>query len=107
MRKNPDATTDEERSRLETVGRFHTGVFINRISQGSLVSKEGLRGGWRGGWRGERSGRQDTQAQRAPIHIQDCRCSHSCQQISLPNKHTHTFTNQPSLHTCSTGYAPA
>lgn len=38
MRKNPDATTDEERSRLETVGRFHTGVFINRISQGSLVS---------------------------------------------------------------------
>jgi DNA damage-binding protein 1 len=38
VRKNPDATTDEERSRLETVGRFHTGVFINRISQGSLVS---------------------------------------------------------------------
>ena len=43
MRKNPDATTDEERSRLETVGRFHTGVFINRISQGSLVSS--TRGG--------------------------------------------------------------
>jgi hypothetical protein len=37
VRKNPDATTDEERSRLETVGRFHTGVFINRITQGSLV----------------------------------------------------------------------
>lgn len=37
VRKNPDATTDDERSRLETVGRFHTGVFINRISPGSLV----------------------------------------------------------------------
>jgi hypothetical protein len=41
VRKNPDATTDEERSRLETVGRFHTGVFINKISQGSLVSDAG------------------------------------------------------------------
>jgi len=40
VRKNPDATTDEERSRLETVGRFHTGVFINRICQGSLVSSK-------------------------------------------------------------------
>lgn len=43
VRKNPDATTDEERSRLETVGRFHTGVFINRISQGSLVRGQGSR----------------------------------------------------------------
>lgn len=39
MRKNPDAATDEERARLESIGRFHTGEFINRIRPGSLVMR--------------------------------------------------------------------
>lgn len=39
MRKNPDAATDEERARLEVVGRYHTGEFINRIRPGSLVMR--------------------------------------------------------------------
>ncbi|KAF8072489.1 DDB1A [Scenedesmus sp. PABB004] len=39
VRKNPDAATDEERARLEVVGRFHTGEFVNRIRPGSLVMR--------------------------------------------------------------------
>lgn len=39
VRKNPDAATDEERARLEVVGRFHTGEFVNRIRAGSLVMR--------------------------------------------------------------------
>lgn len=39
VRKNPDAATEEERARLETVGRFHTGEFVNRLRPGSLVMR--------------------------------------------------------------------
>lgn len=39
VRKNVDAETDEERSRLEIAGEFHTGVFVNRIRPGSLVMR--------------------------------------------------------------------
>jgi DNA damage-binding protein 1 len=34
VRKNADATTDEERSRLEVQGEFHVGEFINKFSRG-------------------------------------------------------------------------
>lgn len=37
--KNSDAAADEERTHLQTVGRFHVGEFINRIRHGSLVMK--------------------------------------------------------------------
>ncbi|GAX83262.1 hypothetical protein CEUSTIGMA_g10688.t1 [Chlamydomonas eustigma] len=39
VRKNPDATTDEERARLEVVGEYHVGEFVNTIRRGSLVMK--------------------------------------------------------------------
>lgn len=39
VRKNSDAATDEERSRLEVVGRYHLGEFVNRLQHGSLVMK--------------------------------------------------------------------
>lgn len=38
-RKNSDAATDEDRNRLDTVGMFHTGEFINRFRHGSLVMR--------------------------------------------------------------------
>jgi len=43
-RKNADATTDEERGRLEVVGEYHLGEFVNRFRRGSLsmhVSESG------------------------------------------------------------------
>ena len=39
VRKNGDASTDEERQRLETVGEFHLGEFVNRFRRGSLVMR--------------------------------------------------------------------
>ena len=39
LRKNSDASSDEDRSRLDVVGEFHTGEFINRFRKGSLVAK--------------------------------------------------------------------
>ncbi|KAL1525255.1 hypothetical protein AB1Y20_020120 [Prymnesium parvum] len=36
-KKNADATNDEERQRLEVVGEFHVGEFINRFRRGSLA----------------------------------------------------------------------
>ena len=35
-RKNADAATDDERGRLEVVGEFHLGEFVNRFRKGSL-----------------------------------------------------------------------
>lgn len=37
IRKNPAPTSDEEMSRLDLVGEFHVGEFINVIVEGSLV----------------------------------------------------------------------
>ncbi|KAF3778191.1 DNA damage-binding protein 1 [Nymphaea thermarum] len=39
VRKNMDAATDEERSRLEVVGEYHLGEFVNRFRHGSLVMR--------------------------------------------------------------------
>jgi DNA damage-binding protein 1 len=39
VRKNADAATDEERSRLEVVGEYHLGEFVNRFRRGSLVMR--------------------------------------------------------------------
>ncbi|URE33533.1 DNA damage-binding protein [Musa troglodytarum] len=39
VRKNSDAATDEERGRLEVVGEYHLGEFVNRIRHGSLVMR--------------------------------------------------------------------
>lgn len=39
VRKNSEGTTDEERSRLEVVGEYHLGEFINRFRHGSLVMR--------------------------------------------------------------------
>lgn len=39
VRKNSDAVTDEERGRLETVGEYHLGEFVNRFRHGSLVMR--------------------------------------------------------------------
>eukprot|EP00899_Mesostigma_viride_P024186 jgi/Mesvir1/4952/Mv04573-RA.2 len=39
VRKNSDAATDEERSRLEVVGEYHLGEFVNRFRHGSLVMR--------------------------------------------------------------------
>eukprot|EP00240_Pyramimonas_obovata_P000173 CAMPEP_0118957844 /NCGR_PEP_ID=MMETSP1169-20130426/62317_1 /TAXON_ID=36882 /ORGANISM="Pyramimonas obovata, Strain CCMP722" /LENGTH=1091 /DNA_ID=CAMNT_0006905945 /DNA_START=129 /DNA_END=3404 /DNA_ORIENTATION=- len=36
VRKNSDAGTDEERQKLEVVGEYHLGLFVNRILHGSL-----------------------------------------------------------------------
>eukprot|EP00281_Chroomonas_sp_CCMP1168_P025534 CAMPEP_0206228886 /NCGR_PEP_ID=MMETSP0047_2-20121206/9404_1 /ASSEMBLY_ACC=CAM_ASM_000192 /TAXON_ID=195065 /ORGANISM="Chroomonas mesostigmatica_cf, Strain CCMP1168" /LENGTH=1100 /DNA_ID=CAMNT_0053652151 /DNA_START=70 /DNA_END=3372 /DNA_ORIENTATION=+ len=41
LRKNTDATTDEDRARLEVVGEFHLGDLVNRFRQGSLVMRAG------------------------------------------------------------------
>lgn len=37
VQRNSGAASDEERSRLETVGEFHLGEFVNRFRYGSLV----------------------------------------------------------------------
>lgn len=37
VRKNSDATTDEERQRLEVCAEFHLGEHVNRFRQGSLT----------------------------------------------------------------------
>ena len=34
VRKNSEAATDEERYRLETVGEFHLGEFVNKFVRG-------------------------------------------------------------------------
>ncbi|KAK9153316.1 hypothetical protein Sjap_000796 [Stephania japonica] len=39
VRKNSEAATDEERGRLEVVGEYHLGEFINRFRHGSLVMR--------------------------------------------------------------------
>lgn len=39
VRKNSDAATDEERGRLEVLGEFHLGEFVNRFRHGSLVMR--------------------------------------------------------------------
>ena len=39
LRRNSDASTDEERSRLDVAGEFHLGEFVNRFRRGSLVAK--------------------------------------------------------------------
>jgi DNA damage-binding protein 1 len=39
VRKNGDAATDEERQRLDIVGEFHLGEFVNRFRRGSLVMR--------------------------------------------------------------------
>jgi len=39
VKRNSDAATDEERSRLENCGRFHLGEFVNKFREGSLVRK--------------------------------------------------------------------
>jgi len=36
-RKNTDATTEDEQGRLEVVGEYHVGEFINRFRKGSLA----------------------------------------------------------------------
>lgn len=37
LRKNSDAQSEEERNKLETVGEYHLGEFVNRFRHGSLV----------------------------------------------------------------------
>lgn len=39
VRKNSEGATDEERGRLEVVGEYHLGEFINRFKHGSLVMR--------------------------------------------------------------------
>eukprot|EP01094_Clydonella_sp_ATCC50884_P028366 TRINITY_DN848_c0_g1_i1.p1 TRINITY_DN848_c0_g1~~TRINITY_DN848_c0_g1_i1.p1 ORF type:complete len:1089 (-),score=323.39 TRINITY_DN848_c0_g1_i1:272-3538(-) len=39
VRKNADAATDEERGRMELVGEFHLGDYVNRFRHGSLVMR--------------------------------------------------------------------
>ena len=39
VRRNADSATDEERARLQVVGEFHTGTFINQMRNGSLVMR--------------------------------------------------------------------
>ncbi|KAL4429821.1 hypothetical protein ABPG77_010938 [Micractinium sp. CCAP 211/92] len=39
VRRNADAATDEDRSRLQTVGQYHLGEFVNRFQHGSLVMR--------------------------------------------------------------------
>jgi len=41
LRRNTDATTEEERMKLQIVGRFHNGEMINKIRKGSLVMRLG------------------------------------------------------------------
>ncbi|KAK8606233.1 hypothetical protein V6N13_102987 [Hibiscus sabdariffa] len=37
VRKNSEGATDEKRNRLEVVGEYHLGEFVNRFHHGSLV----------------------------------------------------------------------
>jgi DNA damage-binding protein 1 len=39
VKKNSDSAADEERSRLDIVGRIHLGEFVNAFRKGSLVMK--------------------------------------------------------------------
>ncbi|KAK9268180.1 hypothetical protein L1049_010622 [Liquidambar formosana] len=39
VRKNSEGATDEERGRLEVVGEYHVGEFVNRFRHGSLVMR--------------------------------------------------------------------
>ncbi|XP_068656195.1 DNA damage-binding protein 1a-like [Aristolochia californica] len=39
VRKNSDGATDEERGRLEVVGEYHLGEFVNKFRHGSLVMR--------------------------------------------------------------------
>eukprot|EP00252_Welwitschia_mirabilis_P019638 TRINITY_DN4603_c0_g1_i1.p1 TRINITY_DN4603_c0_g1~~TRINITY_DN4603_c0_g1_i1.p1 ORF type:complete len:1092 (+),score=216.35 TRINITY_DN4603_c0_g1_i1:257-3532(+) len=39
LRKNSDAATDEERGKLEIVGEYHLGEFVNTFRHGSLVMR--------------------------------------------------------------------
>ncbi|KAL8139852.1 hypothetical protein V2J09_005873 [Rumex salicifolius] len=39
VRKNSEGATDEERARLEVVGEYHLGEFVNRFRHGSLVMR--------------------------------------------------------------------
>eukprot|EP00958_Prasinococcus_capsulatus_P013243 scaffold1343_cov369-Prasinococcus_capsulatus_cf.AAC.10 len=39
VRKNSDAATDDERARLDVVGEYHVGEFINKFRHGSLVMR--------------------------------------------------------------------
>uniref|UniRef100_A0A1D1ZT42 DNA damage-binding protein 1 n=1 Tax=Auxenochlorella protothecoides TaxID=3075 RepID=A0A1D1ZT42_AUXPR len=39
VHKGDDAAPDEERTRLEVIGQYHVGEFINRFQKGSLVMK--------------------------------------------------------------------
>eukprot|EP00741_Cyanophora_paradoxa_P005067 tig00000851_g4909.t1 len=39
VRRNAEAPTDEERARLEIVGEYHLGEFVNRFRHGSLVMR--------------------------------------------------------------------
>ncbi|KAI3800731.1 hypothetical protein L1987_28825 [Smallanthus sonchifolius] len=39
VRKNSEGATDEERGRLEVVGEYHLGEFVNRFRNGSLVMR--------------------------------------------------------------------
>lgn len=39
VRKNSDAATDEERGKLEVVGEYHLGEFVNLFRHGSLVMR--------------------------------------------------------------------
>ncbi|CAK0750170.1 hypothetical protein CVIRNUC_001969 [Coccomyxa viridis] len=39
LRKNADAASDEDRNRLEAVGHYHLGDFVNRFRHGCLVMK--------------------------------------------------------------------
>ncbi|KAL1180727.1 hypothetical protein V6Z11_A03G251400 [Gossypium hirsutum] len=39
VRKNSEGATDEERGRLEVIGEYHLGEFVNRFRHGSLVMR--------------------------------------------------------------------
>ncbi|KAL9676917.1 hypothetical protein QQ045_005139 [Rhodiola kirilowii] len=39
VKKNSDGATDEERGRLDVVGEYHLGEFVNRFHHGSLVMR--------------------------------------------------------------------
>ncbi|CAH2078400.1 unnamed protein product [Thlaspi arvense] len=39
VKKNSEAATDEERSRMKVVGAYHIGEFVNRFRHGSLVMR--------------------------------------------------------------------
>jgi hypothetical protein len=54
VRKNSEAGTEEDRSRLELVGQYHLGGFVNRFERGCLVMRmpdsELAQVGWGWGW---------------------------------------------------------